>query len=482
MAVDINLTPTADMPPVTTDTTGTTATTGTSTTQGSSGITPSPEAQAAAGAEVAAQQGIATAQQAVEAAQAPAAEAKAKGADEEAALLVKDSAAADLVRRAYLDRINAASQAADSDAKKFENYQFHDYWSSLPMGKRIGAKIQMAIGGFASAFLGGPNVALEQLNRLADRDFEQQKLQLASREKIAAARRAGVTDLYGAMQRDLAALEMKQALAHKAIAAKAQAEAIRQGIPLEQATQHVLVAGSLATAAEKELAAKQRYESHFQQEQARKAETARKAEEQITSAKKGQGGGVEADKNAANFDVLKNHGTWIAQEMPKLSAEDIKAVNAVMGTEDFLQGDGTVKALIAAGAAKAGFDPETGISSTAKEYLDRVRRAAEGLGRVQSGAAIGSVENKRFVKSLMPQTSDSPEDLTKRADRIMQDINSRGAYLARPPRAGGGADPKAAVKQQIRDASAWIAEHPNDPKVAQVRTGIARLNLQLGAP
>jgi hypothetical protein len=142
------------------------------------------------------------------------------------------------------------------------------------------------------------------------------------------------------------------------------------------------------------------------------------------------GGGVEADKNAANFAVLKNHGTRIAEQLPGLQPDDIKDIVRVMNSEDFMDEKGGLKTAL----GQLGIDPETGISPKAKAYLMDVRSAAEGLGRVQSGAAIGSTENKRFVRSLMPQVSDTYESRLDRSKNIIEDINARGQYMARPPR------------------------------------------------
>ena len=56
-----------------------------------------------------------------------------------------------------------------------------------------------------------------------------------------------------------------------------------------------------------------------------------------------------------------------------------------MNSEDFMDEKGGLKTALGV----LGIDPETGISSKAKAYLMDVRSAAEGLVRVQSGAAIG---------------------------------------------------------------------------------------------
>jgi hypothetical protein len=110
------------------------------------------------------------------------------------------------------------------------------------------------------------------------------------------------------------------------------------------------------------------------------------------------------------------------------------------------------------------------------------------LGRVQSGAAIGSIENKRFVGSLMPMASDRPEDLKGRAGRIVEDINSRGAYLERKPRTPQGGDtaaeklPKEQIKANIRKANQWITDHPTDPEVWQARKQVMQWHIDLGGP
>lgn len=480
--VNLNLTPTAEMPPVTTDTTGTTGTTGTTNTEGTSGILPSLAADQAATKAVGAAEGVATAQQGVEAAQAPALEAKAKELD--AAAAADDAAALEAarVRQNYLERIGAANAAVDADTKKYENYQFHDYWSSLPTGKKIGAKIQIALGGFAAAFLGGPNRALEQINREADRDFEKQKLQLASRERLSTLRRQGVTDLYGAMQRDLAALEVKQGLAHKAIAAKAQAEAIRQGIPLEQAQTHVLVAGSLATAADKDLAAKQRYELHFQQEQAKKAETARQQSEQVTSAKAGK----QAPVYDANGNVM---GTTDAEQAHKVRGEIDTAQQA--------------KALI--DKLRASYD-EKGVATDVDTIRERRGYQAElkalipglkGLNRLthEEVELFGAVTGGN-IDAFLGKEGGGTKALNRLSESLDQLVSSHLSSAGIKPtkgnvdraiskgaaeRAGAGADANGGIRKQITDAADWIARHPNDPKIPQVRAGIARLNQQLGA-
>lgn len=229
MATDIQLTPTAGMPPVETTTQGTSSSTGTS------GITPSPAAQQAAQAETQQLQNVAGAQQAVAPAIAQQVEGKAQQLEAEAGAEQQGAAEAQQIRDAYAQRIKASETAAADAQKQYENFQFHNYWDNKSTGQYITAKLAAAFGGFGAALTGGQNEALANINRAIDRDFEKQKMQLASRENVAKWRREGVQDLYGQMQKELAGLEVKQGMAHKAVALKAQADAERAGVPLEQA-------------------------------------------------------------------------------------------------------------------------------------------------------------------------------------------------------------------------------------------------------
>jgi hypothetical protein len=481
VAVDINLTPTAQMPPVTTETQGTGTTTGNTKGEGTSGILPSLAADQAAKADVAQTQATANAQAAVGDALATEANAKAAAADAEA---VQQAAAAEessRVRDAYLARIARADAAAATEEQKIKDFQFHDYWGSMSTGHKIGAKIQMAFGAFAAGMLGGPNMALQKIQRDIDRDFEMQKMQLASREKIASMKRSGVQDLYGALQHDLAALEVKHAAAYKAVAAKAQAEATRAGVPLAQAQNNVVTQGLLQKATEKDLAAKQRYEQQFHQDEQKTAQQQRHAETQVTSAKAGAGAGVEAEKNAAQFDILKQHGKWLAEKMPELSDADVKAISVATSSEDWMKESPAWTAIL----AKAGIDSETGVSPLAKEYIDNLHRADQAIGRLESGAAIGKGEAVDFRNKFKPKVSDAPGDRAMRSKNILQDVDSWGKFVERAPRAAGtpAAAPadKQALKAKIVRAAAWIEQHPGDPRIPAARRAIANINLQLGA-
>ncbi len=157
-----------------------------------------------------------------------------------------------------------------------------------------------------------------------------------------------------------------------------------------------------------------------------------------TPAATGKGGGVEAEKAGAQYALFKAHAEKAAAAMPGLTPDEVGQINRVMSSESFLEGKGTISSAL----QSVGLDAETGASSRVKEYLEDVRRGAAALGRMDSGAAIGTVENIRFQRSIMPSNSDTKKDREMRAANIVGDVKTRGEFLGRPgkfaaPAAGG---------------------------------------------
>jgi hypothetical protein len=144
-----------------------------------------------------------------------------------------------------------------------------------------------------------------------------------------------------------------------------------------------------------------------------------------------KGGGVEADKNAANYELLKEHGTWLAGNMAKLTPEEIQTVNAAIKQQNAA---GKYPVLDAV-AATLGIDAEKGASPRAKEYLDRLSRFKDGMSRVKSGASMTDSEAARIEGWALPKPSDRAESIGTRSKNLLKDIDLVGSYLARPARA-----------------------------------------------
>lgn len=144
------------------------------------------------------------------------------------------------------------------------------------------------------------------------------------------------------------------------------------------------------------------------------------------------GGGVEADKNAANFALLKDHTEWLADNMKNLTPADVEAINRARSQDAFLQSNPAAGAV----AGTLGVDTQAGMSPIGKEYLDRASRALDAIGRLKSGGAVNGGEDTRFGKWVTPSVSDAanPKNLDRLSKNMLGDMNSIGAYIARAPR------------------------------------------------
>src|SRR5882672_9685248 len=212
MATDINLTPTAGMPPVTTVTSG----------SGSEQVVPSDASVAALADQQAAARNLADTAADVVPTVAATVEGKAAASD----LISHDELAANNERSQLIkDRMPAIKEAqrlAKDAESRYENHQFYDYLSKRSAGDKIMSRIAIAVNAGANAYLGIPgNELAEELQHRVDKDFEVQKIALHNKENIAKWKREGVTDLYGQLQTELANLDVKHAKALEATKEKA---------------------------------------------------------------------------------------------------------------------------------------------------------------------------------------------------------------------------------------------------------------------
>jgi hypothetical protein len=142
------------------------------------------------------------------------------------------------------------------------------------------------------------------------------------------------------------------------------------------------------------------------------------------------GGGVEADKNAANFELLKEHSEWLASQMADLTPADIEGIARARSQSTLLTGNKTAGAV----AGTLGLDTEAGLSPKAKAYLDRVSRAEDAIGRLKSGGAINAEEGQRFGAMLTPRPSDKSPDIKMRQENMRKDVEILGKFMDRAPR------------------------------------------------
>ncbi len=128
------------------------------------------------------------------------------------------------------------SRLVDDAERDVADFKFHDYFSTLPTGK----KVQIRIGAFLTGLGGGD--ATPMINAAINRDFEMQKAGLTSKENLVRMRREGVKDFDAALHDQRARIDLKNAAALDAAATEATAQALRTGNPLAQARARDLAA------------------------------------------------------------------------------------------------------------------------------------------------------------------------------------------------------------------------------------------------
>lgn len=155
-------------------------------------------------------------------------------------------------------------------------------------------------------------------------------------------------------------------------------------------------------------------------------------------------GGVEAEKNSVNYNLFKEHGTWLRDALPTLTEKDQQDIGRVFGSAQFFDKNTSAEALM----TLVGADKEMGMSPQAKAFIAHAREAADAKGRIKSGGAVNIPEEKRFVGGLLAPPSDrgNPKNLAMRQGIIDTDIRvmstlDRGGT---PPAAGVPGKPNGA--------------------------------------
>jgi len=196
------------------------------------------------------------------------------------------------------------------------------------------------------------------------------------------------------------------------------------------------------------------------------------------------GGGVEADKNAANFNLLREHSEWLADNMAKLTPADVEAINRARSQDTLMQGN----KYVGAAAGTLAIDTQAGMSSLGKEYLDRASRAEDAIGRLKSGGAINGDEDTRFSRWVTPVVSDKPQDRSMRAKNMRKDVETIGGFMDRAPRntvsrPEGPAAPTPKVETDKDRAIRLLRANPALPGAATIKSKLGITDAELrGAP
>lgn len=108
--------------------------------------------------------------------------------------------AADIEAKAKSRDAELAAQQAKID-KLSEDYSKErvdpeHWWHSRSTGQKIAFALAAALGGFAAGFRGGPNTALEQMNRAIDADIDAQKTAMANKRVSIENQKGALAEMY----------------------------------------------------------------------------------------------------------------------------------------------------------------------------------------------------------------------------------------------------------------------------------------------
>lgn len=341
--------------------------------------------------------------------------------------------------------------------------------------------VGMLLGGFSDAVqkaamirIGHAPPTIDTVGDIINADLDRQRRNIERLKDNVVTTRMGIADADEARRQMLAEVDLRGAQAYKRIESLARARLASVGMKAPEIEQNQAILALKQKQADAQAEYVKPLYDTLQRHWDSATKTTNEDVNRVATAKPGGGGGVEADKNAANFGLLKEHADWLAQEMPKLTPDEVKSINAAQAGGGTLEKNGVLRA----GAALAGVDAESGMTERAKEYLDRARRAQDALGRLKSGGAINDEENRNFAKMLTPQVSDSEKDRSMRSSNLSKDVSTMGAYLERPARnAPNSGQPSANAPAATAPAAA-----PAKPQSPERARAIELLKKNPGAP
>lgn len=116
---------------------------------------------------------------------------------------------------------NQSIRNRDEARNEVKNFKFHDFWEGKSTGSFLMSRLGIVLGGLS---IDGPtkNEALEQMGNSIKQDFDQQKINLQTKQQLAADASTDVTELQKRFVYEDARLEHQQASALNALAAQAQ--------------------------------------------------------------------------------------------------------------------------------------------------------------------------------------------------------------------------------------------------------------------
>ena len=318
--------------------------------------------------------------------------------------------ALELKAQAQAKGMEVASAKREAAAQRYKDFQFRDYWKDLSDSDRVKANIFVALGAFNSDNTGGKNIALDRINTLIDQNLKHDTAELNKRGKFAEWAAEGEKDLAARYKDEVTNLRFKHAALSEAAAQEAKAQAIRNGIPVEEAEGHTLVAG-LRAKAEKDYAkaygdalhnaaTEAMAKAHLEMARANYALAARAAEEKPPTADESKQARHGRNMTLALDELEKNGlGEYVPspESMQKWFSNKAQIEGAANRNKDTL---GQIANFGMRMVDKIPINDLEGISGKDRAYLDAFGRITEPYARDASGQAISATEWPSFAGQL----------------------------------------------------------------------------------
>ncbi len=367
-------------------------------------------------------------------------------------------AAQEIGRRAAVE----ATAKADESVKDFK---FNDYFKNRTTGQKLLAGIFAGLG-VGMEYKTGKNPYEETIHYQIEHDFNLQKADLAKRERFQEMARKGETDLASRYKLDLAGLDLKQGKAMDALAAEAEAQAIRNGATPEEAKNNVLVQSIRRKGLEKRADGQEAIaKAAAQLALARAAMQEKKGSKAEVAAGKAQDESdqtevLDYDGNVIGHTAGGRSGHALAGESRKRSG----AAQALVA-----QLDEAIKSV------EGG--PVAGVAGYGTEaYKERIRLLAGVQAKARAFSELPSSEGGLHLEhqQIGGTNSASAEQLRALRNDVVNQTNIKNKALitsrsrgASAPQ-GGSSKPAGKAHPQDQAAVEWANANPTDPRAKRI--------------
>lgn len=328
-----------------------------------------------------------------------------------------DIEAREAQRKANIQEAKDEQALVDKKVSEYSKEKYEGYWEKRSTGEMIMAGLAIAFGALGQAYGGGPNIAVNLINRAMDDDFKVYQANSEKKLKAIGQMRISATKKMDLARQEIADLHARQMAGYDVTKFKIETMAKKANSDISKEKGNELI-GQLS---QKQAEFKLNYDESMAAHQAKREAAEAKANEK--DKKKPMGGEV-----MKRYDNI--NGT----------------LEALDGMQDAIN--------------KSGGSPEMRAPFVPDDRYEMFRRMAiESYGRMQSGGQMGEEEVANF-KSMLPTRSDTKEIVKEKMKIVRKMMMDRKKAIDDVYMTGSD--------RNIKEAIAWARANPNDPRLAAV--------------